>query len=455
MKLDSAARKFKRVPVSVTDCFVLANDAFMRRTEQGAHVSQSFLELDRMPEVTHLRRALSQLTQRHPILAGKLKRDWKTWLPYWEVPSCENLPPLSLGLWRESDVDRDDCHLIKNTEEHLQQTVYKEFVYHKSHPFHARMDIVARNDGSALIAFTWSHRLFDGKGAELLLAEIGRLCTGDDTSWSGKQPDHPEKTIKETIAKTKPAIIRFDEFAKLGVHSLGGPRPRPGKCRYHVITLSETESARVNRRAAETTGPLFPLPYYLACAARAHGEVFRMRGKEPVAQIASVPIQLRKRGARGPLFFNQVTILFFCTLREDLPSLAATAAALKKQFAEMTRDRLDESFTAVLELMRRVPGRIFMKIVRWQFKGELNSFYHSHTGAFAPEMTTFAGAHIINAWHLPCLGSPPGTGIFFNERNGKLNIVLSWRDGCLTDDERRTMVARLMDDLLGNQENAG
>lgn len=122
---------------------------------------------------------------------------------------------------------------------------------------------------------------------------------------------------------------------------------------------------------------------------------------------------------------------------------------MKTQFAEMSRARLDESFNAVLELMMRLPASLFLRVVRWQFKGEIGSFFHSHTGTFAPEITEFAGAKITNAYHLPCLGTPPGTGIFFNERDGRVTITVSWREGCLTDDERRVMVAQVLEDCLG------
>ncbi len=122
---------------------------------------------------------------------------------------------------------------------------------------------------------------------------------------------------------------------------------------------------------------------------------------------------------------------------------------MKTQFAEMSRARLDESFSAVLELMMRLPPSLFMRVVRWQFKGEIGSFFHSHTGPFAPEISEFAGAKITNAFHLPCLGTPPGTGLFFNERDGRVTITVSWREGCLSDEERRLMAAQALEDCLG------
>jgi hypothetical protein len=77
------------------------------------------------------------------------------------------------------------------------------------------------------------------------------------------------------------------------------------------------------------------------------------------------------------------------------------------------------------------------------------SFFHSHTGVFAPELVDFAGAKVTNAYHLPCLATPPGTGLFFCERDGQVNITVTWREGCLSDEERKLMLEQTMEDLFG------
>ena len=122
---------------------------------------------------------------------------------------------------------------------------------------------------------------------------------------------------------------------------------------------------------------------------------------------------------------------------------------MKAQFATLVRMKVAESFDTVLDLMRPLPSRVFMAIIRAQFKGELCTCYSSHTGSFAPETKTFAGADVVNAYHLPCLGTPPRTGIFFGEHGDRLNVTLTWRDGALTDEERALMLTQLHDDLLG------
>lgn len=445
----AGARGVVRVPVQVADCFLLAHDDFMRRTRQGRHVSQSIVELDRAPGLTRLRPALLRLVQKHPVLVGRLRRDWKTWLPYWEVPE----PPargLPLGLWRESGGSQElaDARQVPDAMDQLQR-VLTEPLAEAGLDFKARFDVVTLRNGGCIVALSWSHLLIDGKGAELLLAEIGRLCDGVDEPCEIREPARPALSFKEKIAKTKAAVFRLEDLAKIGAPSLCGPKPRRGRGYYQNLTLSPEDSTRLTQRVEQMVGALFPMTFYVACTARAHDRVFRHRGREPRGYVASVPVQTRKRGARGPLFHNQVSIFFFSALREHLGSIESAAAAMKQQFAEMTRGRLDESFLAVLELMMRLPSWMFMRVVRWQFKGEIASYYHSHTGVFAPELTEFAGARVLNGYHLPCLGTPPGTGLFFCERGGRVNITLSWREGCLTDEERRVMLAQVMEDLFG------
>jgi hypothetical protein len=439
-----------RVPVRVADCFLLALDAFMRRTGQGAHVTQSVLELDRAPDLAQLRAAVAQAVKMHPLLAARLRRSWRTWLPYWEIPETrpESLP---LGLWRESGAPGalgPEAREVTGAQDRLEAIMAEPLSPEGTH-VNARLDVVELRSGRCQLALSWRHTLIDGKGAELLLVELARLCAGIDAPPEWRETVRPQLAVGELMLKARPAIHRFKELAKLRFASLGGPRPRAGRGRYQIIALDEADSAALRERAESLTGALFPMAFYVATTTRAHERVLRHRGQSPAGQVASVPIQTRKRGARGPLFHNQVTVFFFSALREELATIEGATAALKAQFAAMTRARLDESFSAVLELMMRLPSWVFMRVVRWQFGGEISSFFHSHTGPFAPEIAEFAGAKITNAFHLPCLGSPPGTGVFFNERDGRVTIVLSWREGCITDEERRLMAAQVLEDCLG------
>lgn len=218
-----------REAVRVADCFLLAHDDFMRRTKQGRHVTQSIIELDRVPDLTRLRPALERLVQKHPLLAGRLRRDWKTWLPFWEIPPA---PPqgLPLKLWRERGAAGvlAGATEVENTME-LLQLIMTEPLEVEGIAFKARLDVVETRDGRATVALSWSHLLIDGKGAELLLAEIGRLCEGVDVPCEAKEPLRPEMTFDEKIKKTKAAVNRLEDLAKIGAPSLSGPCPRRGR----------------------------------------------------------------------------------------------------------------------------------------------------------------------------------------------------------------------------------
>jgi hypothetical protein len=354
--MTAAENGVTRVAVRVADCFLLAHDDFMRRTGQGRHVSQSIIELDRVPDPEQLRTALVRLVQKHPLLAGRLRRDWKTWLPYWEVPP----PPargLPLGLWRERGAPGALAEATETGDTmELFQQIMTEPLAVEGIEFKARLDVVEMRDGRGCVALSWSHLLIDGKGAELLLAEIGRLYDGVDEPCEVKEPIKPELTFKEKIQKTKAAVYRLEDLAKVGAPSLAGPRPRQGRGHYQVITLSPADSAKLTARVEGLAGALFPMTFYVACAARAHDRVFRQRGREPQGYVVSVPVQTRKRGARGPLFHNQVSIFFFSAVREALGSIEAAKAGRVLSDRARTNDAaslLDFHARGALAVQRR------------------------------------------------------------------------------------------------------
>jgi hypothetical protein len=451
--MSSAAATAVRVPFQVADCFALALDDFMRRTRQGGHVSQSVLELAGAPDLDRLRAGLTRLLAKHPLLVARQRRDWKTWLPYWAVrPAPEGSLPL--GLWLENGTEGKlaGATPIEDARALLQGVMMEPLPRVGGVACHARLDVVERRAGGCLVALSWSHLLVDGKGAELLFAEIARLCDGIDLPDEPAAPARPSIGLIARFRQTKPAMDHLTGLQETGTPSLGGPKPRRGGGFYEVIALTAAESAAVRARLETLGVALFPFTFYVAAVARAHDRVFRHRGVEPPGYGISVPIQTRRRGARGPLFHNHVAVLYFNPRREHLGTIQTATAAMKAQFAEMTRKKISESFHAVLELMQRAPPALFLWIIRAQFKGEICTCFHSYTGPFAPELTEFAGARITNAYHLPCLGTPPGTGIFFGERDDRINITITWREGALDDAERRLMTAQLRADLLGEPQ---
>jgi hypothetical protein len=173
------------------------------------------------------------------------------------------------------------------------------------------------------------------------------------------------------------------------------------------------------------------------------------RGKDPAGYLVSIPVQIRKKGKGAVPFQNSVTILFFALAREALETVESAARTAQQQFEEMTRAGMDRSFRAVLDLMRVLPAAVYMWFVGRQFGGEITSFFHSFTGDFSAGLSDVFGARASNAYHVPAVSSPPGSGLFLGLFQGRLNVTLSWRDGSVSGDEAERILDRLHEDFVG------
>jgi hypothetical protein len=323
-------------------------------------------------------------------------------------------------------------------------------------------DVVERADGGCSIAATWRHTLLDAKGAELLLAELDRGA-GSAAMQSSVEPSPrpPSDDRRDRVAREgrwRRLLMLADHLNELGAsgfRSLAGREPRAGVARYRVLTLDRAQTAAVRQHARAFGGELFLMPFFLGCAVRAHDRAFRDRGIAPPAYVVSLPVQTRRNVPPLPILQNHVSILFFLVKHQDSLQLGDTVRSVFKQYAAMVRDRLDEAFTHALELARRLPSRFYLSAARYRFGGEISSFFHSYTGGFAPDLETFLGCRIRNAFHAPVVSTPPGTGIFVGESQGRLNLTACWRDDVVTKDEVDTMLDRLTADLLGSGADDG
>ncbi|MEX0741226.1 MAG: hypothetical protein WD079_00415 [Phycisphaeraceae bacterium] len=149
------------------------------------------------------------------------------------------------------------------------------------------------------------------------------------------------------------------------------------------------------------------------------------------------------------MFQNHLSMFFVRLLPADLATVASATQAVQAQFQQMMRHRLDLAFATVQNAMRRLPPRAYMAFLRWQARGEVASFFHSHTGSFAPQLSELAGATVTHGYHLPTVCTPPGTGLFVSEHAGEVDITLSWRGEVIDAAERTAMLEQFVADLVG------
>jgi hypothetical protein len=165
--------------------------------------------------------------------------------------------------------------------------------------------------------------------------------------------------------------------------------------------------------------------------------------------VVSIPVQTRRKGAAGPVFQNHLSILLFGVPRTDATDLRSLTRSIRGQLADMMRQQLDQRWADGLRLSRRAPSAILMGMMRRRFRGEIASFFHSFTGAFAGDTVSFLGTRVTNAYHVPAVASPPGSGLFVGQHGDRINVTLSWREHALREDEVDLMLDGVRSDLLG------
>jgi acyl carrier protein len=447
------AERLATLPLRDCDFFTHAFDEMLRKAGQGGHIAHSFIELDQVPDVVALKKLLLELPDRFPfpIFTSRLRQPSLFSLPRWEPASRPQ--PLELHLWSQSGspgrLADHGAREFADLQTQLDDIINTSLPQQEDGWMNVRFDLVEKTDGACVFVFSWSHLIMDGIGAEFFLVELNRLLGGggepvpafdltdlaDPRGWGERW-----KT-----AKVMPAF--FDQVMAKPFEALGSKKLSEGRAHFQVLTLTEAQTQEAARRSAGICGPLINMPFHLACAMRAHEAVFEHRGIRPESLMCCVPIQVRKKGTRGPLFQNHLTMFFCNLLAVELGTLEAAAGSLHQQHTRFIKEKIGDAFRDLMWMMRPMPPWLHMFFINFHMKGKFSSFYHSNTGVFAPELTRFAGAAVTNAYHVPSFSDPPGTGVFANEKNGRLVLTLCWREGTMTEGERGIFIDRLMKDL--------
>ena len=453
VEIDQSPQWTDRLPLRGADYFVLSFDRLSRKTGQGGHKAHSFLVLDRLPDVDRLREVLADTVRLFPMLSARLQRNWFLGIPYWASSAAPVAPELhcyselgsadclmALGAQRFDDLEELTAGITNSSIPPMEGVAWPK----------ARFSLLEHKDTTATLIFSWSHLMMDGVGAELFLPEVQRIG-----NWSGEaavsatvRADETNRLrLGESWKAARPIVDFFHDLSRTPIPCLGPAKPRPGQTRFLVRTLSVEETSLANARCAELCGGLVNMPFYLACAMRAHGAVFARRGESPASQTCCVPVQTRRKGTRGPVFQNHITMFFGVLAREDAVSIERATAALLEQHAQFLRKRMGDAMNELMHIMSYMPPALYMAFMKLQMRGPFSSFFHSHTGEFAAGLQNFFGARVVNAFHIPGIGTPPGTGIFCNEKNGRLVVTMCWHECALDEAERQTMLEQFFKDL--------
>lgn len=442
-----------------SDCFVRSNERLMVQTGQGLHLVSSVLDLERAPNIGQLRMAMRRLMERHPMLSCEFSQS------FFGLPSYKRgtnpAKEIPLELWCEEGAPGESkawgAKPIADARAYLETLpCLTEAQMNAQGTCHIRCDLIEKRKGGYLFILTWRHIILDGVGAELFLCEIDHTAADRPGFWLPPLDLTTPPSLgtwSERFKRATPMKNFLNELSRKKVRSLAGPKPARGALRFEILELDQESSQRVREREQRFCGPVMTLPFHAACAVRAHDLAWRHRGEQNLQYMVTVPAQSRRKGAKGPMFQNNLSMLFLTATSEEAQSLPAMVESLGRQHERYLKERLGESFQEMQKLMGHMPPWLYTSFIRLHMRGEMTSFFFSGTGTFAADLHEFVGARIRNAYHVPSINRPPGTGLFLNDKNGFITLVLSYREGVLSPDERALLRDGFAEALTGEWPN--
>jgi hypothetical protein len=157
---------------------------------------------------------------------------------------------------------------------------------------------------------------------------------------------------------------------------------------------------------------------------------------------------LRRKGSVEPLFGNQVTLLMFQFLPEQLNSVTSAIASLKAQTMQAMRIGLIESGCMLSGMFRFLPLSLYMGILKRGMGGEICSLFLGDTATVNPALTSFLGVPVADFAHIAAVTPSPGVGVIFYYFRGELRMTVVHSSRALTEAEAAGFAAGLRRRLL-------
>ncbi|MDH5427965.1 MAG: hypothetical protein OEZ05_04725 [Nitrospirota bacterium] len=444
-----ASSQMQVFPFTPSDGFILALDGLCNRAWGGCLSATTEIEIEGEPDREKLKWLAQEIPRRFPFLGAVLHGGGVFQSARWHLRADSPSVPLPLEFHRFEDVPGDEA--VVASARALRLSLLKLRLHENGRPPHLRLDVVRHQRGRWLLLITWSHLLLDAVGIELFVCAIARLWDDADAV----MPNHHALQLKvsawQRFQDSEASREYLFHLSRKHFPSASRGRYAKGDPVHLVETFSDEESRRFGEVLKSVGGDLMAVFFHAVLAARAHRALLHARGVKNASIMLLVPAQLRpKTDAGDPVIFqNNMTMLHYVLENDELDNMSSACHLLMRQNVEHLRRKHHLSFSALLSLTRRIPSRLLLRLIRWQNRGELASLFHSWTGTFAQGIDHAFGGRVLNGYHIPSVPAPAGSGLFFSDCQGRISIVLSWVNSCVSAEEVAIMRKQWRHDLLG------
>ena len=408
---------------------------YMTINEIGAgFMSQVVLEVSGNVNALEIENSLNAFIKKHAVVNGYFTRDINL-APYWKIPPVKK-PGIFLDTAIVKEGESFDV-ILKKLEKGI-NTLFKNKREHIA--FH-----VLTGGGKSYIAMTFDHLLFDARNAEAFLNmfQKGWESGEDSGNMTITEPAHLSMWIDKFKAgqRVNRAFIKIAGKAPPRVFPL--PSDKNG-FKFKILSFGTKETEAIAENAFNEAGYLMLMPYALAASVCALHGIFTSRGISSGDYVIPVSIDTRKREeVNKDLFFNHVSFFIFKAEASVASDFQGLLKSIKEQMYTQVKSDLPGDICKASLLMRIAPASLLGRLLKLYFKGEVASFCFSYVGKTAYTSPYFMGNKITNIFHMPKTPVPPGIGIFFQQSNEKLNVILSYMDGMLSADEEEIILTSL------------
>jgi len=303
-------------------------------------------------------------------------------------------------------------------------------------------DVFHHADGTSHLYLSWNHTLLDARGLDSLLSHLNadgaaNGAPGVQDFISPKQTDGKRIGWLANAQLAQGSVKWLHESGKEPLFSLVPPGRRsvPRRNHHRLVRLTEGETARIDARSQQITAGFRRSHFYLAASIRALHAIATGRGNRDGAYLIPVPHDTRRHGAKGPIFSNHLSILFYRIEPRFAGRIRDVVGELSRQMTEQIRDRFPESCMAALEMFKPLPLWYYMHHLGKPTRGKFASLSFSDSGEICPGMAEFCGGRILDATHLIACWRWPGLTMLFLRFGRQLSVEVSWVNDCLSPAE--------------------
>lgn len=414
--------------LSGSDWVINTLDHMMKNATCAGNMSQVVLRLDSSVDENAVRTGLNRFVRQFPVLQGRVSRDLKL-APYWKIPVRADRDPAFSAHVAE---DTGNDGLIPAGLEKSVNTPFSDSSDHLS--FH-----LFQNGRRSLVAMTFDHSIFDARGAELFLDLFQKNMNAGENSVSGDIAFASSSSLTQWSRKFlagRNVNRRIIAISKTAPEALPVPVDGNRGFRYRLLSFNEQETAAIYEQAYKEAGYLMESPYLLSAVIQSMNRLFTSRGASGKSYL--IPVTMDLRQGKDPLqeiFFNYVSYLFYHVPSDHAEDRKGLIALLKQQMFDHVKSGFPRDLAEASLLTRIAPLHLLGRLLHIPMKGKMATFAFSHLGKSSYQQTEFMGQRIENVFHMPRVPVPPGIGFFSNDFNGRLNLVVSYLDGMLRDDE--------------------